>query len=305
MNKCFKRMFVATVLMVALVDFGFAQNARFFDGEGFLDNDAIAFHIQKEADRIIAGGNFMAPAEAARQLEESRGRRVKIEKVPVNTEVLDSESVAKKLGESNLIVADGYLCGHCEHTHVNAASGYVIDASGIFVTNYHVVENYASGHHNGQEKLSMQIMTSDGKVYPVTAVLAASKETDLAILKAEIGADRLKPLPLGDIPRVGADVFVLSHPNMMFYYFSRGVVARNYMRPVSRDNRTKYPETEITADYAAGSSGAAVVDDKCNLVATVATTQSIYYNPAKKTDLQMVVKGTKPVVSLRELLVVE
>ena len=88
----------------------------------------------------------------------------------------------------------------------------------------------------------------------------------------------------------------------MLFYFSKGIVARNYMKSDRSGNSTKYPEMEITADYAAGSSGAPVVDNKGNLIGTVSTTSSIYYNPHQQRDLQMVVKGTKPVITLKELI---
>lgn len=268
----------------------------------FLDNEAILTNMENGANAIIKTGGFLSPADARIQLEQNSNKKVKIAKISPNQTHMNSEAIAHRLRQSALIVGDAYLCGSCDHTHINPASGYVIDASGIFVTNYHVMEGYSKGQLNGQQKLSMQAMTADGKVYPVKAILSASKERDLAIVQLEVGKDKLVPLALGDDAAVGAEVFVMSNPNTMFYYFSKGVVARNYMRPVDKTNDQSYPETEITADYAAGSSGAAVVDSKCNVISTVSTTRSVYYRATSYADLQMVVKGTKPVCSLRTLI---
>lgn len=99
---------------------------------------------------------------------------------------------------------------------------------------------------------------------------------------------------------MGDPVFVLSHPRKRFYFFTSGMVARNYMKPLTTE--VKVPEMDITADFAAGSSGAPVVDNMGNLVGTVSTTYSIYYREKEKEDLQMVVKGTKPVILLKKML---
>lgn len=298
---------LGTIALGVLFSFqSFAQSngpARLNSNGLYTDNGAILQSLETKANEILKSGNFLNAADARKQLAENLNKKVKIKKLAPHKIVLNAEQIAAQLKASTLIVGDAYLCGRCDNTHVSAASGYVIDESGIFVTNHHVIESYTKEAEGGQEKLSLQVMTSDGKVYPVTEILSASKEADLAIVKLDIGKDKLIPLPLGNPAELGAEVYVMSNPNSMFYYFSKGVVARNYMKQVSRNNKENYPEMEITADYAAGSSGAAVVDNMGNAVATVSTTSSIYYHPDKKTDLQMVVKGTKPVVSLQELIV--
>lgn len=267
------------------------------------DNEAIMRRLETKADSIIQGKKYLTPAEAAQQLLSNVNKKVKINAVKANNLPMEAVDIAAKLKLSTVIVADAYLCGKCDNTHIGPSSGYIIDASGIFVTNYHVVAAFAKPQTNGQSKLSLQVMTYDGKVYAATAVLSANQDLDLAILKLDVGQDRLVPLALGQDPAVGSEVFVLSNPHMMFDFFSKGIVARKYSRHASLGSKQTFPELDITADFAAGSSGAAVVDNKCNLVSTVATTWSLYFDARNKTDLQMVLKGTKPVLSLRELLV--
>lgn len=80
-------------------------------------------------------------------------------------------------------------------------------------------------------------------MYPVTEVLAASEEADLAILRVNTKGDRLIPLPLGNEALVGDPVFVLSHPRKRFYYFTSVMVACNYLKPLT--SKLKVPEMDI------------------------------------------------------------
>ncbi len=282
-----------------------AQSFRPLNAEeriAYPDNQAILLALESKADSIIASKNYLTPADAKKQLEMNLNRKVKIKQIKPNSKVLSSEEIAKRLKESTVIVADAYLCGKCSRTHINPSSGYVIDETGIFVTNYHVIESFVKPQPDGQSKLSLQVMTGDGEVYAVSEVLSANKDLDLAVVKLAIGNRKLVPLALGSDAAIGAEVFVLSHPHMLFDYFSKGIVARKFSRYTRYGAKDSYPEMEITADFAAGSSGAAVVDNKGNVISTVATTWSLYYDTQRKTDLQMVVKGTKPVICLKELL---
>jgi len=266
-------------------------------------DESIMRRFEAKADSIISGKNFLNPEVAMQQLKANYNKKVKIKTVKPNTKVLSTEEIAKRLKQSAVIFADAYLCGKCDNTHISPASGYVIDESGIIVTNHHVVEAYTKPQENGQAKLSLQIMTGDREVYAVTEVLSTNPQLDIAIVKVDVGNRKLIPLPIGPDVDLGTEVFVLSNPNMMFNFFSKGVVSRKYSRFPFQGSKESFPEMDITADYAAGSSGAPIVDHMGNLVSTVSTTRSIYYNNQKKTDLQMVVKGTRPVIGLKELLI--
>src|SRR5712691_3547568 len=98
----------------------------------------------------------------------------------------------------------------------STGSGFVIDASGLIVTNGHVVEGAAS----------IQVRVADGKRFQ-GKVVGRDNRVDLALLKIE-GATGLTPLPLGDSNRlrVGEFVLALGNPFGLEQSVSFGIVSR-------------------------------------------------------------------------------
>ena len=119
---------------------------------------------------------------------------------------------------------------------------------------------------------------SDGHVYPVQSVLAADTEADTCFL--QIAANGLQPLPFRSGIRPGEKVYCLSNPGGFHFMFSEGIVARvNRRRDVAVDafGNTNGLMTRpmlylnITAEFAPGSSGAAIVDESGNVVGQVSS----------------------------------
>src|SRR5690606_27649974 len=98
------------------------------------------------------------------------------------------------------------------------------------------------------DRATLVAMTADGRVHPVREVLASSAVDDVAIIKLD--GEGFTPLPLSTNAPVGADIFVISHPDRRFFTFSKGMVAR--YGTIHRE-RTETSMLEITADYARGS----------------------------------------------------
>jgi len=98
----------------------------------------------------------------------------------------------------------------------STGSGFVIDPSGLIVTNAHVVESA------GQ----IQVRLADGRRFPA-AVVGRDNRVDLALLKID-GASRLTVLPLGDSNklRVGELVLALGNPFGLEQSVSFGIVSR-------------------------------------------------------------------------------
>jgi serine protease Do len=95
-------------------------------------------------------------------------------------------------------------------------SGFIVDPSGLIVTNAHVVERA------GQ----IQVRLDDGRRFPAT-VVGRDSRVDLALLKIA-GATKLTVLPLGDSNRlrVGELVLALGNPLGLEQSVSMGIVSR-------------------------------------------------------------------------------
>lgn len=194
-----------------------------------------------------------------------------------------------------LVFSGIYKCNKCTNWHAAPASGFVISEDGVAVTNYHVVEKATNE--------TFVAMTFDGKVYPVKEILAASKTNDLAIVRLDLPKDvKLKALPVALSAAIGSPVTLISHPDRRFYTLTTGIVSRYHT--ASRNNDPMNLVT-ITADYARGSSGAPVLNEQGQVVAIVASTQSVYYNTegGKQENLQMVFKQCIPSGSLMKMIV--
>ena len=96
-----------------------------------------------------------------------------------------------------------------------AGSGFVIDRSGLIVTNYHVVQN----------AFEINVTFSDGSRLPGT-MLQASRLADLAILKVDAGHP-LQEAHWGDSSRlrVGQQVFAAGNPLGIGLSVSAGIIS--------------------------------------------------------------------------------
>lgn len=133
---------------------------------------------------------------------------------------------------------------------IASGSGFFISEDGVCVTNYHVID----GGYSAKVKLV------NGTTYDVSAVLGYDKERDIAILKVD--AADLKCLELGNSDEIvsGESVFCIGSPLGLENTLSTGVV--------SNVNRVEdgFSYIQITAPISNGSSGGAVLNDRCKLI---------------------------------------
>lgn len=164
---------------------------------------------------------------------------------------------------SVVIIASLGLCKDCNKRHaLSTSAGFVVTPSGVCVTNYHVAEH--------EPDATLVAMTRDGTIYPVTAVIAADKQCDVAALQAE--GLRAPPLPIAADTPVGAPVVIISHPNRKFYTLTQGIVSRYFVR---YDAQQTVAQMAVTAEYAKGSSGAPVLNAAGAVAGMVATTSTM------------------------------
>jgi len=127
---------------------------------------------------------------------------------------------------------------------LSRGSGFFIETDRI-VTNRHVLEG----------AYRAEVHASSGAMFPVKGVLAVDAEGDLAVLKIDMPAPAIRPLPLDKTsPQEGESVVVIGNPLGLEGSVTNGIVS------AVRDIPTFGRIIQITAAISAGSSGSPVVN---------------------------------------------
>lgn len=143
----------------------------------------------------------------------------------------------------SLVIVRGHRYG--------AGAGIVWDASGLILTNSHVV-----GRHN-----PIVVLQDDGEYE--SRLVARDSDVDLALLSIEAAnLTPLRPAPVS--PRVGEMVFAFGHPWGQRNTVTRGIVSAL----VTAQNRRgdKLPVVRSDAPLAPGNSGGPLVNAKGEVV---------------------------------------
>lgn len=266
----------------------------------FVKNDEYISKFASSADSLLKVNTSISAVEA-KNAATLVGDKAKVKLKKVNKKLLTPNQVFEQSKLATVIVGAAFLCPRCEHTHINPATGYIIDETGIVVTNYHVVNAYAymSG---GNKPLAFLVRLHDGRTYPVKSIVAASEQDDLAILQLDTNGDKLPTLALAPKANIGDVAYSLGHPHNLYYHFSHGYVNHKYV-DYTRVNGTDYNRNImlISADYGIGSSGGPIIDAYGNVIGTVSSTRALAHAESP-TSIQMVLKKTIPVESLWKLI---
>lgn len=256
----------------------------------------IGRHLNAEARKLVAQNALTPPAALGIDAAKEPGARAKVRLLPATAPSLTPEAIYRDRSASIVLVG---TVQQKPDVRVNAASGFIISADGVIVTNYHVI---AGSEKGGKDSVSGFVaMTRDGQALPVKKVLALSEKYDVAVVQVE-GGSNLRPISIADRADVGSDVFVISHPSRKFWYFSRGMVARYSVLLRKTD---PVDTLQITADYARGSSGAPILNASGEVIGMVCSTNSIYYSTEEDGDqknLQMVMKQCVTSQQILELI---
>jgi S1-C subfamily serine protease len=203
-------------------------------------------------------------------------------------EKLGGPAIAARAEAATLVLGEFSREPKHKETSFNVAGGGFVIAPGICLTSLHVAKDKTAR--------GFCALSRDGHVIPVREVLAFEPVNDLAVLQLDLpeGVD-LPALPLArEAAPMGSPVFVMSHPDDRFFLLSTGFVARHTLWKTEAGVEAFM---SITADFAKGSSGCPVLDDRGNVIGIVNNTESIYYDDDghhKQLDLQMVVKNATP-----------
>ena len=257
-------------------------------GEPFDDRE-IEIYLEAEGRKLLAAARIkkltFERRTCALRLAEPAGEK------------LAWPEVAARAEAATLVLGEFFREGKSKETHFSVAAGaFVVGETGVCVTSQHVAKEHGSR--------GLVAMTRDGRVFPVREVLAADPQNDLLLFQLELPADvKLPTVPLAPAAApVGSTVVVMSHPDDRFYMLTTGTVARH---TVWRDAAGDQAFMAITADFAKGSSGCPVLDERGAVVGIVNNTESIYYDDdgkKKQLDLQMVVKNATPSWIVRKMV---
>ncbi|HET7883746.1 MAG TPA: trypsin-like peptidase domain-containing protein, partial [Acetobacteraceae bacterium] len=149
--------------------------------------------------------------------------------------------------ETNSVVAAQRMGSDSDNVKSYVGSGFVIDASGLIVTNYHVIDG----------AFEITASWSDGTTL-AAHTLHASRLADLAILKVDAGHP-LTPVQWGDSTklRIGDQVFAIGNPLGVGVSVSAGIVS-GLNRNVEGSPYDDYIQTDAAINH--GNSGGPLFD---------------------------------------------
>jgi len=256
--------------------------------------DDAALEAEFAAGLTEPGVDGMDGEAAAAAVADAEGERVGIGALPA-----DAGSDYARLCRSVVVVGSVYFCKKCGEHHMGAIStGWVLDPRGRIVTNYHVLEDKDAGE--------LGVMTSDGEVYAVRAIMAADREGDAAVVEVDPRGIELSALSLAREATTGESVRVVGHPDGRFYSLTEGIVSRIFREPTT-DEKDHRRWLTVTADYGGGSSGAPVLNTAGEVVGMVSSTATLLADTeeGKKpeaSDVQMVFRDCVSIDTMRRLI---
>ncbi|TXN24600.1 Do family serine endopeptidase [Methylobacterium sp. WL9] len=141
-----------------------------------------------------------------------------------------------------------------ERAQRSLGSGVIVDASGLVITNNHVIDNM------NEVKVSL----ADRREFEATIVLRDPR-TDLAVLKIKSPAD-VAPMPIGDSDHleVGDFVMAIGNPFGVGQTVTQGIISALARTQVGSSDYQFFIQTDAAINP--GNSGGALVDLKGHLV---------------------------------------
>lgn len=260
---------------------GFSTNDVYTDCEAFdkaLTDGIIALHKARRAPAMTVLLADISSTHCSMALPE-----------PLK-DTLSPAALFARFKKSVVMIGSIYKCPKCHDWHTNTSTGFLITASGIVVTAYHAINN--------PDHTAMGAITCDGRTYAVSKILAADKDSDVAII--QIDGSGLEPMALATGTAVGDRVCVISHPGKRPYTLSSGIVSGFFLTKEAKE-RTARQRMTISADYGLGSSGGPVIDECGNVAGMVSTTQPVIAGCESNHYAQMIFKDCIPAKSIRVL----
>ena len=138
-------------------------------------------------------------------------------------------------------------------TNITSGSGVILDARGYVATNYHVIKDAES----------IQITLNDSRK-AIARLIGSDPETDLAILKIELG--NLPQAQVADIRKlkIGDIALAIGYPFRIGQTVTQGIISATGRTQVSANTYENFLQTDAAINP--GNSGGALINDKGELV---------------------------------------
>ena len=231
------------------------------DSRYVADDEAFESEAGKKTEELASAKRLVNYTDIAKNAPATRSA---LATAPVATNPLPPTELADLLRRSTVAIGLRYQEPRSKKWRFMIGATAFAVAPGVLSTSLHVMTIDPTMMRDAQAVA----VTDDGKVYPVTGVVAASDRADTCLISVP-GLD-LPPLPIRPGARAGEPVWCMSHPDGFTFMFTAGQVAR-----VSKERWDEKHDPalhlEVTAEYCPGSSGGALTDAAGNVVAQVSS----------------------------------
>jgi S1-C subfamily serine protease len=142
-------------------------------------------------------------------------------------------------------------------------SAFFVDASGLLITNYHVISSEVDPKYNGYSKMYIRMGDSTSPRIPAK-VIGWDQAMDLAVIKAEIQPEYVFSVVDGVVPQIGETVLAIGSPAGLEKTVTSGIVSALGRRLLPIGD-----VIQIDAAVNHGNSGGPVIDSENRLVGVV------------------------------------
>lgn len=216
--------------------------------------------------------------ENQREVVELEKKKRQLAELDTKLKVASESLVMEQLGATAMPTAGGAttVAGAEKstvviRTDIGSGSGFIVDAEGLVITNYHVIEASSKLDINMQKRESTEQVKIEG-----AKVIAVDADHDLAIIKLPPAPESVargagyQALRLRTTPEVsaGETVFAIGNPGaggeILDYTLTKGIVSNPKRRGKDMDL------IQTTAPINPGNSGGPLIDTDGNVVGVVA-----------------------------------
>jgi len=142
-------------------------------------------------------------------------------------------------------------------------SAFFVDASGLLITNYHVISSEVDPKHKGYSRMFVRMGDATSPRVPAR-VIGWDKSLDLALIKTEITTEYVFSIVDRVVPRIGDTVLAIGSPVGLEKTVTSGIVSALGRRFLQIGD-----VIQIDASVNQGNSGGPVIDNEGRLVGIV------------------------------------